>query len=135
MTHDNRTFSKAFCQAIEHVLAHYSDDERQDYRSLPRHERSLTHIYHSLRIIRRELRRPSRQLDIHAVLESRGEIAIVWSIEDVLGVRPHLTKEQAWEVLLRCDRMHDCNYGMTWDLLESVADDMYPESVDSELAK
>ncbi|HMO84058.1 MAG TPA: hypothetical protein PKC18_03960 [Lacipirellulaceae bacterium] len=135
MTRPHRTFSPACCQAMEHVLAHYFDDERRDYRSAPRHERSLTHIYHSLRIIRRELRRPSRQLDIHAVLESRGAIAIVWSIEDVLGVRPHLSKEQAWNVLQRCEKVHDCNYGMTWDLLESVADDLYPAPGADEAAK
>jgi hypothetical protein len=82
-----------------------------------------------LRIIRRELRRPSRRLDISALLESRRQVAVVWSTEDVLGVRPHLTEDQAWDVLARCERIHDCNYGFTWDLLESVADDMYPASV------
>lgn len=61
MQHDYRTFSQAFCHAIEQVLAHYFDDERRDYYASPRHERSLVHIYHSLRIIRRELRRASRQ--------------------------------------------------------------------------
>ena len=70
--------------------------------------------------------RPPTPVDISAVLESRGQVAVVWSTEDVLGARPHLTEDQAWDVLARCERIHDCNYGFTWNLLESVADDLNP---------
>lgn len=66
-------------------------------------------------------------IDIHALLETRQQIAIVWSIEDVQHQRPDLTDEQAWDVLQQCKRAHDCNYGFTWDLIDYVADDLYPE--------
>jgi len=126
MNNEYRAFPTAFWQAINHVLQHYYVDERSDYRSLPPHQRSPNHVYHSLRMIRRQLRRTHRPLDIPAFLESRRRVAVVWSTEDVLGVRPHLTEDQAWDVLGRCERIHDCNYGFTWELLESVADDLYP---------
>lgn len=76
---------------------------------------------------------PSRKadnepLDIHAHLAERGEIAIIWCIEDVQSVRPDLTSEQAWEVLLRCRDKHDCEWGFTWSYLRDVAALLYPES-------
>lgn len=128
MQNDIRTYPKEFDEALELVLEYYWKDERRDFCSKPNHERSLNHIYHSLRTIRRVLRRSPQPINVHAVLASRRQIAIVWSIDDVLSVRPHLTEEQAWDVLGYCERKHDCCYGFTWDLLESVADDMYPAS-------
>ena len=65
-------------------------------------------------------------IDIHEVLAERREVAIVWSIEDVQEVRPDLNDDQAWEVLQRCCKVHDCNNGFTWLLIEFVADDLYP---------
>ncbi len=85
------------------------------------------HIYRDLKTLD-ETAADLRRLDVHELLARRREVAIVWSTEDVLGVRPQLTEDQAWDVLGRCERIHDCNYGITWALLESVADDMYPAS-------
>lgn len=137
MKYNRHSLSAAFWHALEHVIEHFYADELNDYRRWRPHERSLNHIYHSLRTLRQEVRRPCTPLDITAALASRGQVAIVWSTEDVLGVRPHLTRDQAWDVLGRCERIHDCNYGFTWDLLEAVADDMYPASAakDKEDAK
>ncbi|MBX9791387.1 MAG: hypothetical protein K2Y37_20900 [Pirellulales bacterium] len=64
--------------------------------------------------------------DIHALLEERRQIAVIWSVEDVQAVREDLTDDQAWDVLKRCDRKHDCNLGITWDTIEIVADDLFP---------
>ena len=64
--------------------------------------------------------------DIHTWLNERRRIAIVWSVENVKDVRPHLTDEQAWEVLQRCNRLHDCAVGLTWDLIEDMADCHFP---------
>jgi hypothetical protein len=71
------------------------------------------------------------KIDIDAVLAERRQVAIVWSIEDVLGVRPDLNADQAWEVLTRCRDKHDCEYGFTWQYLEDVADDLFPKSARS----
>lgn len=65
-------------------------------------------------------------IDIHELLTSRRQVAIVWNIEDVQAVRPDLTDEQSWEVLKRCIRIHDCEVGFTWHLIHVVADDLFP---------
>ena len=67
------------------------------------------------------------QLDIHEVLAHRRQVAEIWSIEDVQSVRPNLNEDQSWEVLQRCQRVHDCNVGFTWLLIEMVADDLFPD--------
>ncbi len=113
-----------FWRAVDRILDHYLDEERRDYRSCSEASRRK-HIYHDLTTIDRtaaELRR----FDVPKLLARRREVAVVWSTEDVLGVRPHLTESQAWAVLGHCERIHDCNYGFTWDLLKTVADEMYP---------
>jgi hypothetical protein len=55
------------------------------------------------------------------------EIAIVWSIADVQSIRPDLTDEQASDVLKSLKRNHDATIGINWDLIEIIADDLFPE--------
>lgn len=64
--------------------------------------------------------------DIHAVLDERHEVAVIWCVEDVQSLRPDLDEEESWHVLQRCRKVHDCNHGFTWDLIQYVADDLYP---------
>jgi hypothetical protein len=40
------------------------------------------------------------------------QISIKWHIDDVLSVRPHLTRLQASQVLERLKQKHDANIGM-----------------------
>jgi len=54
------------------------------------------------------------------------EISIKWSTIDVQEVRPDLTDGQAWQVLKRVEKNHDCSIGINWETLEIVADDIYP---------
>lgn len=54
------------------------------------------------------------------------EISIVWSIEDVLDVRPLLSKEQASVILQHLKKNHDANIGINWDVIEIVSDDLFP---------
>jgi len=60
---------------------------------------------------------------------AKDKIALVWSIEDVLGHDKDLierretgdtplTEDQAREVLQQADRYHDADYGVCWDTLE-----------------
>lgn len=65
--------------------------------------------------------------DIHRMLAERREIAIIWSVEDVLEVRPDLSMESAWAVLERCKSCHDATIGICWDIIQSIADQMFPE--------
>lgn len=67
-----------------------------------------------------------RELDIHMLLAERRQVAIIWSIEDVLSVRPDLDEDQAWRVLQQCGNAHDCEMGFNWLFIEVVADDLYP---------
>lgn len=57
--------------------------------------------------------------------DSATQIVIVWSIEDVLGRRPDLTKEQAKDVLDMVVRRHDCNFGVSWDNLDCCAEELF----------
>jgi len=75
------------------------------------------------------------ELSVHDLLANRQQIAAIWSIEDVQGIRPDLTVEQAWEVLEEVGRKHDAEYGISWTTLECMADILFgraPETTDEE---
>lgn len=67
-------------------------------------------------------------LDIHALLAEHRQVAIIWCIEDVQEIRPDLDDDQCWAVLQRCERLHDCNDGFNWYLIEAVAEDLFPKT-------
>jgi hypothetical protein len=69
-------------------------------------------------------------LYVHDLLAKHRQIAAIWAIEDVKGVRPHLTDDQAWEVLEQLGDKHDAEWGISWTTLETVADDLFPEPDD-----
>jgi hypothetical protein len=71
-------------------------------------------------------------LYVHDLLAKHRQIAAIWSIDDVKGVRPHLTDDQAWEVLEQARDNHDAEWGISWTTLETVADDLFFESDDSD---
>lgn len=50
-----------------------------------------------------------------------------WCADDILSIRPDLTEDEAEEVLGFAAKQHDCNIGITWDVLETHADWLYPE--------
>lgn len=54
-------------------------------------------------------------------------IRIVWSVEDVLAVRPELTAEQCSEVLNDLAHYHDSTVGINWDTIRTTADELFPE--------
>jgi hypothetical protein len=50
-----------------------------------------------------------------------------WHIDDVIEqAEPEnqLTEDEAREVLMLMDKRHDCNYGHTWDSMDSAIDDV-----------
>lgn len=49
------------------------------------------------------------------------EIALLWSIHDVLSVRADLTDAEARGVLQEAYRRHDASVGVTWQVLEEHA--------------
>ncbi len=60
-------------------------------------------------------------LDVHSALAAARKIAVIWSPEDVLEVRPDLTPDQAWDVLQACRRGHAACVGISWDVLATTA--------------
>ncbi len=69
---------------------------------------------------------PNPSFDVHALLEQRRQVAVIWGIEDVQSVRPDLTDDESWEVLRYCRKFHDCKRGFTWDLIEWVSNSLFP---------
>ncbi|MCE3239140.1 MAG: uncharacterized protein K0R24_2121 [Gammaproteobacteria bacterium] len=57
----------------------------------------------------------------------KRSISIEWDIDDVLEVRPNLTKLQACKVLAYVLRKHDANIGINWDVLECFSDMLFPD--------
>lgn len=55
-----------------------------------------------------------------------NSISIIWSIEDVKGVRPDLNNDQCMKVLRMVEDNHDANHGVNWDEIEGCADYLYP---------
>jgi hypothetical protein len=65
-----------------------------------------------------------------ADFDPKRQIAIVWSIEDVQEVRPDLSDGKCFQVLLAVKRHHDARTGINWDVLDCVADALFPEPAD-----
>jgi hypothetical protein len=63
---------------------------------------------------------------VHQLLAKHRSIAAIWCIDDVKGIRPHLTDDQAWEVLEEVGRKHDAEHGISWTTLQVMADYMFP---------
>jgi hypothetical protein len=60
-------------------------------------------------------------------LTSPDWIASWWHIDDVIEqAEPEnqLTEDEAKEVLMLMNKHHDCNYGHTWDSMDSAIDDV-----------
>ena len=55
------------------------------------------------------------------------EIAIVWSVDDVLQECDWLNREQALDVLRSIKRNHDATVGINWDVIWNTGADMYPD--------
>ncbi len=62
---------------------------------------------------------------VERLLAHYGRIAVTWEIVDVQGIRPDLTREQAWEVLEKVADHHDAEWGISWTTLQTVANDMF----------
>jgi hypothetical protein len=67
---------------------------------------------------------------VRKLLARHHSIAAIWCTDDVRGVRPHLTEDQAWEVLQQVDDHHDADWGINWTTLATAADDLFPEDAD-----
>jgi hypothetical protein len=67
------------------------------------------------------------EIDLYDLLDQQRMIGQFWGIDDVKSVRPHLTDDQAWEVLQTVERRLDANFGINWDVIRDTADELHPE--------
>lgn len=74
-------------------------------------------------------------LDIHALLAERRQIAVIWSIEDVQEVRPDLSEDQCWEVLHYIGRRQDAEVGINWLTLEFAAEELFGDAPETDEAE
>ena len=70
------------------------------------------------------------EVDIHGTLKNRRQIAVIWSVDDVLEIRPDLTEDEAWNVLQAVEDDHDANVGICWDVLEYHANCLFGPETD-----
>jgi hypothetical protein len=61
-----------------------------------------------------------------------GQIAIIWSLDDVLMECKWLTKEQGLDVLHGLDDNHDAAIGINWEVIRDTAHWKYPEPEEQE---
>ena len=66
------------------------------------------------------------------LLAKHRKIAAIWCIEDVKAIRPDLTEDQAWEILQQVESSHDAENGITWTTLETIADDLFGPSTETD---
>lgn len=53
------------------------------------------------------------------------QIAIIWRIDDVLELRPDLTRDQARQVLAEVEAEYYARCCIGWDTLECAADTLF----------
>ena len=74
----------------------------------------------------------STMTNLSPLLTPAEQIAVVWSSDDVLEIRPDLTREQAVEVLNEAENCHDAGIGINWHSLECTAEGLFGPEVESE---
>jgi hypothetical protein len=60
------------------------------------------------------------------------EIAIVWSVEDVMMECDWLTKEQALDVLHKLKSWHNATIGINWNTIRDTGEFLYSQGVEDE---
>jgi hypothetical protein len=63
--------------------------------------------------------------DIGELLHANRMVGIIWSVEDVKARRPDLSDEQCWQVLSTMQDHHDCEQGITWDTINTTAEELF----------
>lgn len=59
-------------------------------------------------------------------------LTVEWHIEDVLSNSPHLTEEQAEQVLRCIDKNNDATVGVNWDVIDATVDLLFPSADECE---
>ncbi|MDP1798629.1 MAG: hypothetical protein Q8K78_14140 [Planctomycetaceae bacterium] len=70
----------------------------------------------------------TRLPDLHSLLVPFGAVARVWTVGDVLDVRPDLTPPQAGAVLQHVVDTHGARHGLGWEDFATAADGLFGEA-------
>lgn len=73
----------------------------------------------------REDQRTAVPIDLSALLAKSRRIALIWTIEDVVALRPDLTDEQAWSVLEHARDIYTPEVGLSSRVLEGYANQLF----------
>lgn len=60
-------------------------------------------------------------LDLTSIIDPSNTSAFIWTVDDVLGVRPDLTRVQASRLLTHVSQQHEVNHGFGWFDIEHFA--------------
>lgn len=66
-------------------------------------------------------------------MNNKDSIAIEWTIDDVLDIRPDLSRDEARQVLREVDEEHDAEIGINIFVIQDTADRMFEEKTDDDL--
>lgn len=66
-------------------------------------------------------------VDIRDLLNGEHAIALIWDTEQVRSHYPHLSEEQAWEILQQCERDYKGEEGLTWDDIAETVAELHPD--------
>ncbi|MCZ2341351.1 MAG: hypothetical protein LC104_06085 [Bacteroidales bacterium] len=67
----------------------------------------------------------SHGLNFDAILEAEDQVALIWSVDDVLARRPDLDEQQAWKVLVAARDDYERNQ-CHLDFIEATSNGLYP---------
>ena len=65
--------------------------------------------------------------NINKIYDLDNAICIIWGIEDILTLRPALSRAKAVEILEIAKKRHEANFCMMLDLLDAWVNELYPE--------
>jgi hypothetical protein len=72
---------------------------------------------------------------IRELLQRQRQVAHIWGIEDVQGIRRDLNEDQCWEVLQHVDHHKDAEIGITWLTLEYAAEHLFGDAPETDAAE
>lgn len=68
------------------------------------------------------------EVEIDELLQQNRTIGHLWTVEDVQSIRDDLDPDQAWTVLQGVEHDLDSTRGVTWDVIEQKAYDLFGSS-------
>ncbi len=111
MSDKQSTLSIDLADAVDRRLGDILDDILSELNVLIRASRS--HY--------REFSRPAVTVNVRDLLAKSRRIALIWTVDDVVALRPDLTAEQAWEVLEYAQDIYEPESGLTTRCLDGYA--------------